>query len=447
MYVPYIVWRRGNRRRTSLNHSTRHFNAKSSRQILYFFETARVTEMSLSKPNFVIHILSVALSDILSLAKVCATWTCLIREYRAAQYITFNQVLSTWLCFSPHTMRDWTGTDSRSEISTGMACSVMHRKNRPNVLLGVLLAVCTVSCIQQANTQGTNAICSDEFSWNHVDVQREWPIALHGAFVDALPGPGEAYDIPSITMSNDCECNSVIWSMFQACTVCQNGTTVPDDGIIFFISWVIWTSNCATGYIQVFTVPFLPNTSVPAWAYMDNKISPSSASELSDQVTVDFVDITAANPNTTTTNMPITTSQGTQTVPTSAAFQGSQPISIPGTSSASGSSTTACNASRNTSASTNKAAIAGGVAGGIGGLVIIGAAALLWRRKISRQGPVLDAAESAPIAIASLNSFALTSDIQLQLTGSTAPPSQDTILKDRAGSLVQSYYPEFCKYL
>ncbi|EMD32817.1 hypothetical protein CERSUDRAFT_77192 [Gelatoporia subvermispora B] len=122
-----------------------------------------------------------------------------------------------------------------------------------------------------------------------------------------------------------------------------------------------------------------------------------------------FVDITAANPNTTTANMPITTSQGVQTVPISPVSQGSRPsISIPATSSASVSSrisiiatsgasysiTTTSTSNKNITASSNTTGIAGGVAGGIGGLVMIGLAGLLWRRKRSRDGPVLDESNS-----------------------------------------------------
>ncbi|OCH94415.1 hypothetical protein OBBRIDRAFT_789333 [Obba rivulosa] len=188
--------------------------------------------------------------------------------------------------------------------------------------------------------------------------------------VDALP-PGFHYVTPQGTSVNPCDCNTVIYSLLQACAACQDRSVQP---------WSTWETNCTNPGIEEYPEAFSSGTSVPAWAYLN-------------VVPEDTFDVTAAQnvaaenlPDATTGNL---TGQSTSLQPSSASSssvlrstgagsQSSPGASNTGSSSASSASQTNSpttgndNATSGSSKKSNAGAIAGGVVGGIVGAALLG---------------------------------------------------------------------------
>ncbi|KZP19552.1 hypothetical protein FIBSPDRAFT_862691 [Athelia psychrophila] len=137
------------------------------------------------------------------------------------------------------------------------------------LLLGTLAAI--LVSIPAALSISTYPSCLPKYSWmNNTLGQNPCAVALYAQDVcggdwsiDSLAGPGYYYPGPSASSQSMCMCSTVAFSLFQACGVCQNGTTT---------TWAEWTSNCSTvALTQGYPVPIPQNTSFPAWAYLNGE--------------------------------------------------------------------------------------------------------------------------------------------------------------------------------
>ncbi|OAX34707.1 hypothetical protein K503DRAFT_868752 [Rhizopogon vinicolor AM-OR11-026] len=74
-------------------------------------------------------------------------------------------------------------------------------------------------------------------------------------------GPGDNYYF-DLDNANDCLCSTVTYSMFGACTTCQNNTVE---------NWSVWSTGCSTSLTHYSVYPLnIPNgTAIPHWAYLD----------------------------------------------------------------------------------------------------------------------------------------------------------------------------------
>ncbi|KZP19529.1 hypothetical protein FIBSPDRAFT_563199 [Athelia psychrophila] len=135
-------------------------------------------------------------------------------------------------------------------------------------VIGSLLFLATTG------VHGTNITCLPEYAWmnnglgqNPCDIATAAQNACGGGDWNTgpLPPPAEAagyfYPGPNSYSRSTCMCSTVLYSLFSACGVCQNGT---------YTTWTGWISNCSTVVISIrsFPAPIPSNTSFPAWAYL-----------------------------------------------------------------------------------------------------------------------------------------------------------------------------------
>ncbi|KAF8523438.1 hypothetical protein BU17DRAFT_85723 [Hysterangium stoloniferum] len=229
-----------------------------------------------------------------------------------------------------------------------------------STLLVVLTALDLVVC--QSAQPVLIANCSTASWTNNADHQS--PCMVASALVGACGGgaapiapllPGnDIYTGPSNTASsNKCSCSSVTYSMFSACSICQNGTVGQ---------WSGWISNCIPGDISVASFPLsIPTTvTVPAWAYMDvskTGVFDANAAELT------------ANAGTSPDSSagPVPTSTATPPSSTGPASASSSPSSTPFV----------------TSHHNNAGPIAGGVVGGLLAISLLIGGFLYFRHRRS----------------------------------------------------------------
>ncbi|KZP19519.1 hypothetical protein FIBSPDRAFT_932816 [Athelia psychrophila] len=238
--------------------------------------------------------------------------------------------------------------------------------------LGFLLAVepaqsqSTINCLSDYkwmdNSLGQNPCLMANLAWgacgdptvpadDYLDPLASTPAAAAGFY---YPGPTK-------DEVGTCICNTITYSFFSACSICQNGTSN---------TWVDYVKNCKNVSIGISTYP-LPvpdNTAFPAWAYLNVTGGFNAAA----------AQAAIAGPEST----PIPTS--------TSASSSTSTITATGTGSSSSPSTSAAgNQSLTSHKSSNTGAIAGGV---IGGLAFVAALAglavyLLRRRAQSHTAP------------------------------------------------------------
>ncbi|EGN97447.1 hypothetical protein SERLA73DRAFT_169774 [Serpula lacrymans var. lacrymans S7.3] len=216
----------------------------------------------------------------------------------------------------------------------------------------LVAVVVTLMSIRGVATQTSNVTCASSFGWaNNSLNQTPCTVAsyLEGVCnggewdIPALP-PNEHYLAPSLSDANNCQCNSVVYSLISACAACQNQ---------LWVSWDTWSTNCS-GYVYFMTYPnnIPQETVVPAWAYLN---------------------VTAVGAGTFSINA----SMQDSSAPASSATSSQStlgPISNP----------TNIPLSSSKSSSSNTGAIAGGVVGGVVGLAIIVAGAVWFMRRRAR---------------------------------------------------------------
>ncbi|KAH7913751.1 hypothetical protein BJ138DRAFT_1111200 [Hygrophoropsis aurantiaca] len=216
------------------------------------------------------------------------------------------------------------------------------------------IGVALLTVLPQISAQSSDVDCMPSYTWAY-NQKNQSPCVVasylegvcngNGWSVPALP-PGDLYLGPTEAQAQQCECNTVVYSLISACGACQNAS---------FIGWTEWTDNCtsqspSSGYPE--TIP--AGTEVPGWAYLalDN----------------DYWNATAAQEDL---SAPASTAGST---PSASA------ISPPSNSIISSSSTS----TSTKSSKSDVGAIAGGVVGGVVGIAIITAVTVVILRRRNR---------------------------------------------------------------
>ncbi|EUC56217.1 transmembrane protein, putative [Rhizoctonia solani AG-3 Rhs1AP] len=149
-----------------------------------------------------------------------------------------------------------------------------------------------------------------------------------------------------------CMCNSVLWNLVSACTLCQR--ELPSN-------WALWKETCPASMTNIgrYPAPIPAEVTVPSWAYYDFTTSgifnPATASQL-------FGPESSAIPVATNTRRPAPSSTSTET----------------------------SNVSRS-----NTGAIVGGAVGGVLGLGLIALVAFVLTRKQKHEDPATSYSEAS----------------------------------------------------
>ncbi|KAI0091313.1 hypothetical protein BDY19DRAFT_697263 [Irpex rosettiformis] len=126
------------------------------------------------------------------------------------------------------------------------------------------------------SAQSTTAICQDSYAW--MDNEKGQSPCLVAAYLNGqclslptasqvlpleqIPGLVDYYAPPAtgLLAPDDCNCNTVLYSLLAACGTCQNQG---------FTTWSKWEANCPTVFVSKFPLSIPSAVSVPQWAYLD----------------------------------------------------------------------------------------------------------------------------------------------------------------------------------
>ncbi|KAF9790609.1 hypothetical protein BJ322DRAFT_1037327 [Thelephora terrestris] len=229
----------------------------------------------------------------------------------------------------------------------------------------ILLAATFASAVW---AQFDTAQCGTGFDWNKNSLGQDPCIV--GSKLDAscrglavytyTPLNASQYYLPPQTnRSGDvmCDCNTVMYSFFMACTSCQNGT---------IYSWTKWIAQCVNISISQYPVDIAQGTALPRWAFINVTSLPNMT--YSDTVAMSVGRDPEALPNSITTVSMVSTS----TTGISTLTKNSTDLPVP----------TNVN---DTAKSDNTGAIVGGVVGTVVPLTILAVVAFLYARKCRQQ--------------------------------------------------------------
>jgi hypothetical protein len=228
--------------------------------------------------------------------------------------------------------------------------------------------------------------------------------------VQELP-PDTHYAPP---VANECECNTVVYSLISACADCQGA---------FYSTWADWAVNCTgTRFLSSFPEAIPAGTAVPHWAYLDivgtGRYSPLAAQQDVGVESAASTRTTAARTSTSTRIVPTTTTAITAT-------SGDEPSTTPISSSNDSSS----------KKKTNIGPIVGGVVGGVAVIaLIVGIVLFAIRSRKSHAAPSAAYLDSKVPPLATpppMGQYAQPGPFAMQQTGYNvsgvmAPPSTTT---------------------
>ncbi|RPD75671.1 hypothetical protein L226DRAFT_560155 [Lentinus tigrinus ALCF2SS1-7] len=233
--------------------------------------------------------------------------------------------------------------------------------------------------------QSTSAVCRKTFDWMTNSLGQSpclvtsWLFVPcygpgNGSFIESLT-PDEVYEGPQAKDAFDstpCDCNTVLYSVFAACGLCQGANIDP---------WPTYSTNCTQVSIGSYPEPIPGGTAIPAWAFLD--VTTNSTFNI-----VAAMALAAQDPPDVRSNL--TTSAGASSTSTSSTTSTSSSKSMLSgasssiTTSTSSQSVVTNSASTSTASATGSAsefpdhrhsdigAIVGGTVGGIIGVLLTG---------------------------------------------------------------------------
>ncbi|KAF8201562.1 hypothetical protein BJ912DRAFT_506116 [Pholiota molesta] len=137
-------------------------------------------------------------------------------------------------------------------------------------MLWLLSTFFTFSYLQSTAAQ-SDASCLPFYNWTS-NAENQTPCSVASSLlavcnggpfpVAALPD-NTHYLGPTLQNANPCQCNTVTYSLMSACGACQGRT---------YLSWSVWSANCAMVYTDTYPEPIPSGVSVPGWAYLDVEV-------------------------------------------------------------------------------------------------------------------------------------------------------------------------------
>ncbi|KAI0812735.1 hypothetical protein BC629DRAFT_1475329 [Irpex lacteus] len=296
-----------------------------------------------------------------------------------------------------------------SSSTNDLSTSATHA-GLPRSALGVIVAYAATSLAQAQLNFTVPQNCSDDLSWTAND--RGQSTCLVAAYLCDACRTNESSttqeadcSIPNLTPGgqfyvnhntpNECDCNSVVYSLISACSLCQGAAVLP---------WTSWIEDCKNSFLEQFPASIPSNVSVPAWAYLDvassNTFNASIAqsfaetAHLSDSSAVPVPTSSAASSDSSLPSSPPSSSSFDAELTTTLDLSSSSIDSTPPTTTsisldpASGQtlgalptvspSLMSSNTSTSSSAKKLVGPIVGGVVGGLAGIATIAVLAFVW---------------------------------------------------------------------
>jgi len=115
------------------------------------------------------------------------------------------------------------------------------------------------------------ASCGADWDWaKNMDGQN--PCQVAGSLEAACQSSGEYVLVDPLRPGTNyppqkhstCKCNTVMYSLYMACTACQNMTIE---------SWSFWHQHCDQVYVAQYPDHIPSGTTIPGWAYFNVTIS------------------------------------------------------------------------------------------------------------------------------------------------------------------------------
>ncbi|KAF9788660.1 hypothetical protein BJ322DRAFT_1050323 [Thelephora terrestris] len=198
------------------------------------------------------------------------------------------------------------------------------------------------------------AVCESGWDWASNSFNQN-PCAIAGALEAPCRGLA-SYTLGPLNNTNyiappkgsalACECNTVMYSLFMACTACQ-GQKIQ--------SWTSWDQNCVTVFVTQYPLEIPTDTAIPAWAYLNVTVA-NKWDPVASEAILNLPESTGSGPTIATVNPSSTSTRtGSDSFPT---------LNTPNSSNSGG-------------GGSHAGAIAGGVVGGLVALGVI-AALVVW---------------------------------------------------------------------
>ncbi|KAI0754394.1 hypothetical protein C8Q80DRAFT_1138831 [Daedaleopsis nitida] len=203
-------------------------------------------------------------------------------------------------------------------------------------MLSTLIATFVYNLVQASFSQGqtTKVVCRKGYEWMSNSLQQNpcWVTAWlwvpcygtgNNSEVDALK-PGWFYDGPEDKdpfESTPCDCNTVLYSTYAACAICQGAEIDP---------WPIYRTNCTQIYNGSYPEPVPGGTAIPAWAFLDviqnSTFNVDAAQALAAQNVPDFMGNKTSVPLSANTSALASSITAANTDPSSSPSAGSAPV-------------------------------------------------------------------------------------------------------------------------
>jgi len=236
--------------------------------------------------------------------------------------------------------------------------------------IGAVLVLSTLGP-RSSGVWAQDATCPASFNWNQNSLG-QGPCTVAADLESSCRS--ETYEVPPLTSAGDyyippqasnagdlrCECNTVVYSLYEACTSCQGGMV---------LSWTNWSGVCTN--IDIAGLPYsIPSgTAVPHWAFFDVTTLPGET-----YTDANAMSIGRDPENTPGPNGVSSVSSGTSTLPRPSVNSMSEPMS-PASSPASTPSSSSPNPNGNANSGSS---IVGGFVGSVVPLTVFAVAAALF---------------------------------------------------------------------
>ncbi|KAI0812564.1 hypothetical protein BC629DRAFT_1436591 [Irpex lacteus] len=114
--------------------------------------------------------------------------------------------------------------------------------------------------------QTTTAMCKPGYEWMFNSL-RQSPCLIASYLGAGCSDPSSCNIAPTFSnyyhskaSATDCTCNSVAYSVFSACVLCQ--TQLPT-----YLPWSLWIKNCTRTYVDEYPMSVPKGTAIPEWAF------------------------------------------------------------------------------------------------------------------------------------------------------------------------------------